>query len=248
MEDKEQELIGKFKEIRNRGWIPTTRHGDQCLGNAFEDLIGKEEDNKSEADYFGIELKVHRNITKSMVSLFSKSPSYPKGVNTYLREKYGVEEDGYGKRVLNTTISGARENSHRGGHNFKAVVNRELKRIYIQVRDSATGELIPEDVYWSFDILSKALEKKISKVAILYGDEKDENGIHYVRYTEMRIIEGLTLEEMLKSIEDGKLLIDIRIGVYASGKNEGKTHDHGTGFRIHIDDLLNLYGTVKVIN
>lgn len=88
----------------------------------------------------------------------------------------------------------------------------------------------------------------VSKIAILYGDEKDENGKHYVRYTEMRIIDGLTIDKLIKSIEDGKLLVDIRIGVYASGKNEGKTHDHGTAFRMHLNDLLTLYGTVKVIN
>lgn len=63
----------------------------------------------------------------------------------------------------------------------------------------------------------------------------------------MKIIEGLTLDKLIKSIKDGKLLIDIRIGVYASGKNAGKTHDHGTAFRILLKDLLTLYGIVNVI-
>ena len=43
-------------------------------------------------------------------------------------------------------------------------------------------------------------------------------------------------------------MIDIRIGSYKSGKNLGKTHDHGTGFRIKPEDLKNLYSekiTVK---
>lgn len=243
--NREVELINLFNDIKKRGWIETKRHGDQCLGNAFEDLIGKEEDNKSEADYYGIELKAHRTITKSMVSLFSKSPSYPKGVNTYLRETYGVVEGEYGKRVLNTTVSGYKENTHRGGHGFKVIVNRDLERIYLQIRNLETNEIINDEIYWSFSVLRKALEKKIQKVAILYGDEKDENGQKFVRYTDMKIIEGLSLEKMLDSIEDGKLLIDIRIGVYASGKNAGKTHDHGTAFRIHLDDLLLTYGQVN---
>lgn len=247
MQDAETRLIEQFKEIKEKGWLETTRHGDQCLGNAFEDFIGKAEDNKSEADFYGIELKVHRNVTQSMVSLFSKAPSFPKGVNTHMRETYGVVEGQYAKRVLNTTISGARENSHRGGHNFMLVVDREKERIYIKIRNTASNEIVNDEIYWSFNVLSKALEKKISKIAILYGDEKDQNGKHYVRYTEMRIIEGLTIDKLIKSIEDGKLLVDIRIGVYASGKNEGKTHDHGTAFRMHLNDLLTLYGTVKVI-
>ena len=90
------------------------------------------------------------------------------------------------------------------------------------------------------------MAQKLNKIAILYGDEKDDNGKHYVKYTEMKILEGLTLEKMLNAIETGDLYIDIRIGVYASGKNIGKTHDHGTGFRISLDKLLS-YGTVKDI-
>ncbi len=239
----ELRLIQLFQGIRDKGWIATKRHGDQCLGNTFEDLIGKAEDNKSEADFCGIELKSHRTITQSMVSLFSKSPSSPKGVNTYLREKYGVSENLFGMKVLNTTISGARENTHRGGHGFMAVVNRTERRIYLQVRNLKTSEIIPEDVYWDFSILERALEKKLSKIAIFYGDEKDEGGIHYVRYTKMLLFSGLTIEKMLRSVEVGDLKIDIRIGVYHSGKNEGKTHDHGTAFRIQLNDLLK-YGEV----
>lgn len=248
----EEELILMFNDIKNMGWIETKRHGDQCLGNTFEDLIGKQEDNRSEADFKGIELKSHRTITNSLISLFSKSPTYPKGVNTYLRENYGVEDiEGFGKKVLNTTISGKQYNSHRGGHNFKVQVDRENNKLCLLVKDKTTGELLEgpqtgKGVYWDFFVIKNALAQKLNKIAILYGDEKDDNGKHYVKYTEMKILEGLTLEKMLNAIETGDLYIDIRIGVYASGKNIGKTHDHGTGFRISLDKLLS-YGTVKDI-
>ena len=79
-------------------------------------------------------------------------------------------------------------------------------------------------------------------------DEKNENGKCYVRYTKMVLIEGITLDGLLMAIEQGKLLIDIRIGVYASGKNSGKTHDHGTAFRIHLEDLLSTYGKATVFD
>lgn len=241
-----EELVIKFQEIKERGWIETKRHGDQCLGNTFEDLIGKEEDNKSKADFKGIELKSHRTVTTSMVSLFSKTPCYPKGVNTYLRETYGVVEDGFGKRVLNTTISGNRFNTHRGGHGFKATVDREKRRIYLQICDTQSGKIIDDEIYWSFSILEEALINKLARIAILYGDEKQEQGKRYVRFNKMVLIEGITLDCLLKAIEQGKLYIDIRIGVYASGKNIGKTHDHGTAFRMHLEDLLESYGNIEV--
>lgn len=247
--DTEKMLVDLFEEIRERGWIKTSRHGDQCLGNTFEDLIGKEEDNKAKADFFDIELKSHREITGSLISLFSKSPSNPKGVNTYLRLKYGVDNaDGFEQKVLNTTISGKQFNSHRGGHNFKVEVDRENNKLWLLVKDTS-GTIIEgpengEKVYWDFDILQNALDNKLKKIAILFGEEKKENQTTYVKYNKMVIFEGLTLEKMLKAIEDGDLYIDIRIGVYASGKNIGKTHDHGTGFRIHLEKLLK-YGTTR---
>lgn len=247
MNSIKNELITKYKEIKARGWIETKRHGDQCLGNTFEDLIGKKEDNKSEADYKGIELKSHRNITHSLITLFSNAPSYPRRANTHLRESYGIDEDNFGKKILNTTMNGLKENSHRGGHSFKAIVNREEERIYIQIKDLQTKNIVDDEIYWSFGVLKKKLEKKIAIIAVLYGDEKNENGKHFVRYTGMRIIEGLTFEKLIKSIEDGKLYIDIRLGVYSSGKYIGKTHDHGTAFRMNLKDLLEIYGNVTVV-
>ena len=45
------------------------------------------------------------------------------------------------------------------------------------------------------------------------------------------------LSNYLKSLlEEGKIYVDLRIGQYHDGKNKGKTHDHGTGFRIKESD------------
>ncbi|MGC7159219.1 MvaI/BcnI restriction endonuclease family protein [Metamycoplasma hominis] len=246
----EIELINFFKDIKSREWIETTRHGDQCLGNAFEDLLGVKENNKNEADFHGIELKTHRCITSSMVSLFSKSPSHPKGVNTYLRETFGVIEADSGKQILNTTVGGDKYNTHRGGHRFKVIVDRTEKKLWLSIVNNngivLEGKNEGKNTNWDFSVLSNALDKKLGKIAITYGDEKDENGMHFVRYTRMLIIQGLSLEKMLKAIECGDLMIDIRIGVYASGKNKGKTHDHGTAFRIKLESLLKYVDLLEI--
>lgn len=238
MANHEKELIEEFYRIKDLGWIETKRYGDQCLGNTFEDLLGKKEDNSQKPDFYDIELKSHRTVTRSLMTLFSKAPSYPRGVNTYLRKTYGVSEDTYKMKVLNTTLTGGSENSHRGGHSFRAVVNYEDKRVYLQIKDLTTKEIVENEIYWSFADLKRVLDKKLKKIAILDGEEKSENGKRYVKYTEMKLFTGLTFEKFLKSIEKGELYIDIRLGVYLTGKNIGKTHDHGTAFRIKIDDLL----------
>lgn len=239
----EEQLIKLFNHIRARGWIETARHGDQCLGNTFEDLVGVKENNKKEADFYGIELKTHRSLTSSMVSLFSKAPSYPKGVNRYLRETYGVIEEKSGKQVLNTTIGGNKFNTHRGGHRFKVEIDRSSNKMWLVIENMLTDEIVDDkthgkNIHWDFSVLSLALEKKLKKIAIVYGEEKNENGKHFVKYTKMLLLQDLALEKMLTAIESGELMIDIRLGVYASGKNKGKTHDHGTAFRIKLDRLL----------
>jgi hypothetical protein len=51
------ELLGKFDEVKGRGWIDTMRAGDTGIGYTFETLLGIEENNDQTADFKGIEIK-----------------------------------------------------------------------------------------------------------------------------------------------------------------------------------------------
>ena len=53
-------------------------------------------------------------------------------------------------------------------------------------------------------------------------------------------------EKFIEAINNGKIMLDIRIGVYKSGKHFGKNHDHGTGFRIKESDLECLYDILEL--
>lgn len=246
LNQNEQQLVNLFRDIKNQEWIPTKRHGDQCLGNTFEDLIGKTEDNRPVADFRGIEIKSHRETTKSLVTLFSKAPSYPKRANTFLRTKYGVDEDQFGYPVLNTTVRGDCENTHRGGYGYKAEIDYKNNRIKLLIRNLKTGEYEDNDIYWSFQVVENAINQKIHTIAIVSGEECfSPNGYRCVKYSRMDLIKGITLDQLLRALSEGKLFIDIRIGVYASGKHEGKQHDHGTAFRMYLKDLLETYGSCE---
>lgn len=243
----ELHLVNLFQQIRNRGWIETRRYGDQCLGNTFEDLIGKAEDNHSVADFNGIEIKSHRETTKSLVTLFSRAPSYPRRANSFLRTTYGVDEENFGYPVLNTTIRGDKWNTHRGGYSYKAEVDYQNGYIKLLIRNTSTGILEDNDIHWSFSVIEDAIKRKIHTIAIMYGEERmNQCGQHCVKYNKMALIKGITLEQMLNALNEGNLYIDIRIGVYASGKKMGYQHDHGTAFRMFLNDLLGIYGSVEI--
>lgn len=239
MSENYEELKTIFNDIKSLGWVESHRSGDTGIGKTFEDLLNKEEDNLSLPDFKDIEIKSQRNSSESMITLFTKSPDYPAGVNTLLRENFGSTSEEYdGLKILHTTINAVRFNTHRSGYDFKIKIDRENEKLIIQIKEHSTNEIVFENAYWTFDNIRKALTTKLKNLAIVGADEKKENGKNYFKFTNIQLIVGLTLDNFLEALENEDIFVDIRIGVYHSGKNKGKTHDHGTGFRIKLKDLL----------
>src|SRR3989344_6187700 len=95
-----------FLAIKEKGWVVSNRAHDTGIGKTFEDLIGVVENNNFLADYKGVlELKSSRDLAQAMVTLFTDAPSYPKKVNSILREKYGQVDSEFGIKTIHTTFS-----------------------------------------------------------------------------------------------------------------------------------------------
>ena len=56
------------------------------------------------------------------------------------------------------------------------------------------------------------------------------------------------MENLLKMIDEGDIMYDIRIGSYKSGRNIGKPHDHGSGFRIKEYNICKLYANYEKVD
>ena len=75
MEDNIKLLIEKFEQIKNNGWTISKFKGTGGAGNHFEFLIGKNEDNYSIPDFYGIEIKTKFiNSTQPYIGLFTAIP------------------------------------------------------------------------------------------------------------------------------------------------------------------------------
>ncbi|MDE8259745.1 MvaI/BcnI family restriction endonuclease [Erysipelothrix rhusiopathiae] len=232
------ELITEIVKIEEMGWILSHRTGNTGIGKTFEDLLDKEEDNLSAPDYYDIEIKTHEVATKSMITLFTKSPSNPSGANTMLRERFG-KLDEFGNRILHSTITcGKVTQSKEYKYNFSIKVDDSLERVVILVFNDR-NELIDDSVYWSFTSLKKQIDTKLKTIAVIHAESKVEEGKKYYRYNEVDLVTGLSIEGLVDAIKNGAVKVDIRIGAYKTGLKRGKTHDHGTGFRIFMKDLLN---------
>ena len=95
MTDNLSLFIEDFKKVRDLGFIPSRRSSSTGIGKTFEDFIGVAENNITEPDLHGFEIKSQRNLSSSYVTLFTKSPTMPKGANSYLRESYGSQDIKY---------------------------------------------------------------------------------------------------------------------------------------------------------
>ncbi len=65
------EFTTKFKELKDKGFIPTTRRGPTGIGHTLETNLGISENNDAHPDVEGAELKAHRTKGNSLITLFT---------------------------------------------------------------------------------------------------------------------------------------------------------------------------------
>lgn len=234
-------FIRDFHKVRDMGFTESRRSNSTGIGKTFEDLIGVAENNAKEPDLHGFEIKSQRNLSGSYVTLFTKSPTMPKSANTHLRMSYGsFDSEHPDVKVLHTSIFHGRYNTHTAGAKFSLRVNRQESKLYVLVqRDDGT---IDDSVYYSFENIKNALAK-IENLAFVSADtRRNAEGKEEFNFTSAIIYyDFISFENFLDLVEEGVIMYDVRIGAYKMGANRGKTHDHGSGFRIKKNDMQRLY-------
>lgn len=230
------DFICEFTKIKEQGWIKTHRSGPTGIGKTLEDLLGIPENNLDQPDFGEYELKSCRMESQSMLTMFTRAPQ-PTGSNTYLRLKYGYSSSAYDndEKVLHATLSANRFTSIADtGNHLK--IGCDPDGIFIV---SQNGR---ENVYWSRDALRKCFQKKYkNKFVYVKAQSRGTGASEEFRFMEAYEVSGFDYEAFIDLLEKGKIYVDLRIGQYHSGKYKGKTHDHGTGFRIRENDQYLLF-------
>tara|TARA_B100001564_G_C20550017_1_gene628629 strand:+ start:162 stop:911 length:750 start_codon:yes stop_codon:yes gene_type:complete len=233
----------EFKRIKNLGFIKSNRqlNKDGGIGNTFEDYLGVAENNLKDPDFNGFEIKTQRHFTSSYVTLFSKSPSYPKRANSMLKDKYGEVRDVEkfpDLKKLYASIFGDKWSYVYEKYNMKLNVIEEDQKVYLNVKEP--GKDIFNEVYWSYDDLRKSV-KKLEKLFIVFATSKKIDESQYYHYNKGIVYLNFNFNNFISMIKTGFIQFDLRMGVYSSGKNYGKPHDHGSGFRVRKENMSNLY-------
>ncbi len=248
MNDKEY-IINKFKHIKSLGFIPSNRNNNTGIGKTFEDYIGVEENNFDIPDLNGFEIKSHRKDSYSFITLFTKAPDFPKCANQMLNERFGeINPNNSSINKLHTSMFANHWNNYRNLYSFKLFNDRNTKRVIIKVKDVINNNILDESAGYTYDTIEKRLYSKLKKLFYVTAEnKKDQQGQELFYFTEAVIYEKPSLEKFLTLLDNGKIQYDIRLGSYSSGKNIGKFHDHGSGFRIRENDLILLYQTKEVV-
>lgn len=231
------------------GWVTSHRSNNTGIGKTFEDCIGVVENNINKPDLFGYEIKTHRTASTSYVTLFTKSPSYPStGANAYLKDKFGEYYPNNTIKKLHTSIVANEYNTYIGLYSFKLIHKPEEKRIYIGVFSLNGISLLDNSVYYTYEDIESALNKKLKNLLFVSAQSRYNNeNIEEFLFESAEIYTQPSLELFLQLLDNGKIIYDIRMGAYLSGNKYGMPHDHGSGFRIRKNDFTKLYRFVERI-
>jgi len=227
-----EQLIKKLKEIKNKGFIKTHRAHDTGVGKTLEDLLRIKENNLRLPDVGDIEMKAKRIGSESMLTIATKSPE-PKGVNKILFENYKYKDE-EGQYNLHSTVYGSRLNPQ--GLKIIVVDNKLVLKNKKNI-----------EAYWPLSIFDEVLKSKSDKILLVFAETKGERKTEDEKfhYTEAYFLSDLNIKKFESAIKKNRLKVDIRIGVFRNGKDKGKYHDHGTGFRINKRDFLHLFNIYK---
>lgn len=237
-----KDLVENFSKIKKKGWVKNIRNGSTGVGMTLEHLLNITENNFEIPDYNGIEIKTKRNYSESYTTLFNCTPEGTHYKETErLKNKYGYPDSilkSY--KVINNSIFANQLTKIGTKHYFKLNIDRENQKVILYVFN-IFGELLENNVYWSFETLKDKLYRKVKMIAFVDALRKFVNYEEYFKYYKMTIYTIKDFDTFLDLIEAGIIRVTFKIGVFRSGERKGQIHDHGTGFDIKECDLLKLY-------
>ena len=216
------ELIDSLKVLKGRGFVKTHRSGNTGVGKTLEDLLGVEENNIPGPNGHMTELKGGRKHSSSMLTLFTKSP-LPDKINTKLLVNYGYPHKG--RKALHTTLPATKFNTLKGIPGFK--INIMTNRVEIVHHEPYKSMPTP---YWDKETLrERFLRKYPDKLLYVKADTKGRGKDEHFHYNEAYLSSGFSFKRFTDLLVAEDIRTDIRIGQYP----DGRSHDHGTGFRIN---------------
>ena len=219
------DLYARLRGILQRGWVPIPDYpgygGTGAPGKMLEELLGIDGGNSDTPDAGRWEIKFHSGSAPMTLFHLEGQPSE----HLHMMVRTFGWKDKHGRTSFRHTIWGR---TNLGLH-----VANESNRITVRHRDVA-------DIawpYWTHDRLMNAFAAKLRRLIAVRGRRKTIKGIKHVRYDTAQLYWEPQISSFCEAVEHGIVAID-----FDARTNNGRgLRNHGTKFRVKVEDLGHLY-------
>ena len=229
------ELLGKFDEVKERGWIDTLRSGDTGIGYTFETLLEIKENNEQIADFKGIEIKCKgikegQTTSSSKFNLFQAGPTWIKKASTKERIRILGTLNEAGLYACYSQVTTAPNNI-----GLLLDVLSAQSKIDLRKNADALG-------FWSFERLEKRLIEKHGRAVFVKAKSRKTTGKTQYAYEELVYCDKPTIERFVELVIQRNLVFEFTM----HEETNGRVRNHGYPWRLSRDEFLDHLFTFQI--
>lgn len=213
-------ILGNEYEI-----LPVCKDGTGAAGVMLELLLGSQGSNKSIADSAGTEIKFSR--TTALVTLFHKDAQGGVDALSPFVYKYGKLNKA-GLVSFRHTISNS------------PVLRTVLQDGQVKVR--AKDKNTDLEMFWEENTLMATAGKKLNDLVLVFGSVRKDGGKRFVKFKSAKRLTDFKIKDFLNAVASGYVLVDIDARQNELGKKN--LRNHGTKFRVKLDDVGEIWNSV----
>lgn len=232
MDEKQNIMIEKFKEIANKKWIKGVNLSTNSVGLTFESILNKNPDSMYFPDYNGIEIKCSQRFSRYPIKLFSLAFDGPRlyEMNRILQE-YGKKDAIYKDKKQLQGVIYVNKYEKINNNYFKLKIDKEHNKLIIGIYD-LNYKRIEEITYIDFETIKSRLELKLSNLAIVYASKKIVDNELYFRYYLITIYKLKSFETFIKLLENDYIKVEIIGRIARSGDEKGRQRNKNLVFSL----------------
>ena len=216
---RERELFSRLNSVINKPHkLP--KLGTGAAGLLLEQLLGIENNPYDQPDAGGWEIKYHGGT--ALLTLFHKNPK--PGVKALIDQHGWQGRDG--RQAFRKTLTGSNDEFTVVDDGSNLIVRSE--KVSVQ---------------WSHDDIINAAASKLRRLVVVSG--KIQNG--KVVYNGAKAFSDFVITKFIPATIEGMVRIDFDARYQNGKRNSDAIRDHGTKFRISLNDLPNLYRHTKIV-
>ena len=224
------EFQKKLKSIKDKGFIRSKRQGPTGIGYTLESELGIRENNIAVPDLGFAELKSHRENHTGLVTLF-----------TFNKKAWKI------KPLLAIEKYGSYDKNNRKGMYYTITQEPNSAGLLLTIHDGTiqvqhiSGEVI---LQWNIDSVAEKFSQKIKSLILVFAKVELREGREYFYYYRARLLEGnMNKQGLINAFISGDFVIDLRLHDKIT-----MARNHGTGFRVKENKLINLFSNISEID